>query len=110
MVPGALHENSHLVRDQSDIGLSPGENGEAGTLPGRRDEEKTRCHLDDGLPDVAAAEMPAGAAGQGLESCRQGGQVLRVRLIKTARSAERQPVLGQEYGLLNVRDSEYKIV
>jgi hypothetical protein len=59
---GALHENCHLVRHQSDVGLSPGEHGKAGDLPGRRHEEKTRRHLDDGLADGAAAEVSSGTA------------------------------------------------
>jgi hypothetical protein len=110
VVAGALHENCHLVRHQSDVSLRPGKHGKAGALPGRRNEEETRRHLDDGLPDRAAAEMPPGAARKGLESRGQSGQVLRVRLVKAARGAERQSVLRQEYRLLDVRDSKHKII
>jgi hypothetical protein len=64
VVAGALYENGHLVRHQSDVGLGSGEDGKAGALPGRTHEEKARCHLDDGLPDLAAAEMPPGTTCQ----------------------------------------------
>jgi hypothetical protein len=84
VVAGALHENGHLVRHQSDVGLGAGEDGQAGTLPGRGHEEKARCHLDDSLPDLAPTEVPPGTACQGLEPGGQRGQVLGVRLVQAA--------------------------
>jgi hypothetical protein len=93
VIASALYEDGHLVRHQADVGLGRGEDGQAGALPGCRHEQEARGHLDDGLPHLAAAEVPAGAARQGLESRGESSKVLGVRLAKAARRTERQPVL-----------------
>ena len=61
-------------------------------------------HLDDRLSHLTAAEVPARASRQRLEPGGEGGQMLGVRLVQAARGAERQAVLGQEHGALDVRD------
>jgi hypothetical protein len=62
VLAGALHEDRHLIRHKSHVGLGLGEDGKAGPLASRRHEKEARAHLDDGLPDLATAEVPASAA------------------------------------------------
>jgi len=64
VVAGALNEDRHLVGHLTDVRFASGQHGQAGALPGRGHEEEARRHLDDGLADVAAAEVPARAARQ----------------------------------------------
>ena len=88
MVAGALHEDRHLVRHLADIRFGSGQYRQAGALPGRGHEEEARRHLDDGLADVAAAEVPARAARQRIEPGGECRQVLGVRLAEAAGSTE----------------------
>jgi hypothetical protein len=110
VVAGALHEKRHLVRHLADVGLGPGQHGQAGTLPGRRHEEKPRRHLDDGLTDVAAAEVPARPAGERLEPRGERGQMLGVGLRESPGGTERQAILGEEHRPGDVRNTHHQVI
>jgi hypothetical protein len=59
-------------------------------------------HLDDGLPHRAAAELPAGAAGEALEARRDGRQVLGVLSREASGGAHQQSIAGQDDSLVDL--------
>jgi hypothetical protein len=93
VVAGALDEDRHLVCHLADVRFRSGQHRQAGALPGRGHEEEARRHLDDGLADVAAAEVPARTARQRLKARGERCQVLGVGLVKGTGCTERQAVL-----------------
>jgi hypothetical protein len=92
MVAGALDEDRHLVRHLADVGITRGQDRQAGALAGRRHDEEAGRHLDNRLTGIPAKGV-ARAAGQRLERRRERGQVLHVSLLHAPGSAEGQAVL-----------------
>ena len=84
MVAGALDEHRHLVGDQADVGVRISEDGEARAMSGRGDEQEPGGHLDNGLPYLAAAEVPSRAARQRLEPRGQRRQVFGIGPVQPA--------------------------
>ena len=87
-----------------------GQHGQAGALAGRGHDEEARRHLDDGLADVAAAEVPARAARERLEPGGERGQVLGIGLVEAAGGAEGQAVLRKEHRPRDVRDPHHQVI
>src|SRR5699024_23643 len=62
--PRPLDEQSHLVRDQTEVAFRRCQNGEAGAVADAHDEHQPPLHLDDGLGNRSTLEHPRRALGQ----------------------------------------------
>ena len=71
-------------------------------LPPARHEQEPGLHLDDGLPDPAAGEPPAGPAGEPVHPGRDGRQVLRVLPAQAGGAGDQQAVGGEDHRVLHV--------
>ena len=105
-----LHQDCHLVRDQAHVGGGRAEHSQATALAGGGHEQEQFVHLDDGLPDVPAAEVLPGTTGQALEAGRDGRQVLGILAAQIPGGSDGQTVAGQDQGLVHMGNTGDQIV
>src|SRR5215467_13300924 len=74
------------------------------------DEQERLLQLDDGLPDLADAEMFSRAPGQALHTGSQRRQMLRVLAAQVLRGGDGEPVPGQDHGLPEMLDPGAEVV
>jgi predicted nuclease of predicted toxin-antitoxin system len=108
--PHLLDDQGHLVRDQPDVDLGGGQDGQAASLSGGGDEQEPPVHLDDGLLHVAGAEALRTAVGQALQPGSEGREMLGVLTAQGGRGTEDEAVPGENGRALDVDHAPGQVV
>src|SRR5437868_8244072 len=102
-LPGALHQNGHLVGDQAHVAGRRGQHRQAGTVADGDHQHQSVLHLHHRLLDPAALEDPGGALDQTDQSRRDRRELVGAVGGKTLGVGDRQPVGGDHHGVRDAR-------
>src|SRR6266568_2913446 len=109
-IPGACHQQRHLITDQPDVARRRGQHGQARPVAHRHHEQEAALHLDDGLVDHPGVEYARRSLREAGEPGRDRGELVGPSAVEPIRDRHEQPVRRDDDRVRDAGDVAHEVV